>query len=103
MACKDCFHARCKLGEVRCRQGNWFGDTYSLRTIMQDRVPKLNKIFKKCRDYSPPDKMEIDLFDKGGLNRVRIARIIEAVRDGRKVWSYDEPTAIKDAYWEKWE
>lgn len=103
MSCKDCSHARCKAGVVRCRKNHWFYKTYPMRSVIEDRVPVLLKIFSRCADYSPPTNMEVELWDKSTFNRRKIARIIEAVRDGRKRWSYDEPPHVKDAYWMDWE
>lgn len=98
--CKDCSYAICTMNRANCTQG-WWAKSYALTSVVDNRIPILKTLPFKCGYYSPPDKP--DVTDKGKLNRKKIMRIVEAVRDSRKSWSYDEPPFIKNAYWGEWE
>lgn len=104
--CNNCHNARTKNNRVVCSRGKWLDRTFSFRCVKDARIPLLKMLPKTCPDYSPPDKPYVEqplVFVKDERNRRKIGKIINAVRDGRKHWSYDEPTPIKDAYWEVWE
>ena len=98
--CRECSNAVCTRGRVDCKEGFW-GSTYSLETVIKNRAKCFSQIAKKCEYYSPPEIAT--KHSKTSYNRMRIARIIEAVRDERKHWSYDNRPQFENAYWEEWE
>ncbi len=98
--CRLCGNAKTTKGVVHCAEGMW-QKTYSLRTVNENHSKCFGKLPRKCEYYSPPGSETIH--SKTNHNRINIARIIEAVRDGRRHWSYDSRPQFKDAYWEEWE
>jgi hypothetical protein len=77
--------------------------SYSFDSVVRDKVPRLVELAQKCKNYSPPSQPYHEVIEKGILNRRKIGRILDAVRDKRKYWYYDDKPIIKDAYWEEWE
>ena len=101
--CKDCFNCKSKEGRVNCKKGWWGIKEYSLSMVMDNRILMLQKLPDKCSDYSPPEQMIFELHEKSQMNRRKIGRIIDAVKDKRKYWYYDEPPNVRNGYWEEWE
>jgi len=98
--CRLCSNAKVTLGKVRCFEGMW-SKSYSLRTVNENHSECFGRLPKTCSYYSPPESET--KHSTTTFNRMRIARIIEAVRDERKHWSYDERQQFENAYWEEWE
>lgn len=100
MNCKDCFNAKSMKGIVRCIYGEW-NKSYTIRSVLQGRIPLLERLPQKCEHYSPPSK-PIE-YPKGEMNRKNIARVLNALRDGRKYFDEEPPVSTNAAYWENWE
>jgi hypothetical protein len=101
--CKDCSNCITKNSRVNCDRGFW-NKEYTFDSVVRSRVPEFFKLPERCSFYSPPEKPPTPFIpNKSELNRTKIARIVEALRDGRKHWYYDERPFIKDAFWEEYD
>lgn len=101
MNCIDCFFCKTNGKKCWCEGTGWALKEYSLRTLEENRNPMFDRLPKRCPDWSPPER-EI-VYKKNKLNRIKIGRILEAVRDNQRFWDYGLKTNIKGSYWGDWE
>jgi len=101
--CKNCFFAKSMKGKCYCIKGGWGLKEYALFQVANNRVPILLELPLKCPDWSPPEVMQFELYEKGDVNRKKINRILSAIVDGRKFWDYGELPRYEKSYWEEWE
>jgi len=99
MNCRDCFNAKSQHGQCRCIEGFW-DKSYPLLSVVHNRRPQFKTLPKTCKHYTTITP-KVDT--KSDYNRRKIAQILNAIRDGRKKWYYDEPPQVKNGYWEVWD